>query len=116
AVPGSPEAVDRDPALPAVCQHAAGAAGRPVDAVRLVPLSRVPDSGTTAERLAVQRTVRARDRRAADWLRPIVTAVAVTALIATGLFQALRPEETHTRAKPPTVNSWCRHVETGERV
>lgn len=95
---------------------AAGAAGRPVDAVRLVPLSRVPDNGTTAERLAVQRTVRARDRRAADWLRPIVTAVAVTALIATGLFQALRPGETHTRAKPPTVNSWCRHVGTGERV
>ncbi|MFG2454842.1 hypothetical protein [Streptomyces sp. NPDC048512] len=95
---------------------AAGAAGRPVDAVRLVPLSRVPDNGTTAERLAVQRTVRSRDRRAADWLRPVVAAVAVAALIATGLFQALRPDATQSRATPSTPNPSCRHVSTGERV
>jgi hypothetical protein len=99
---------------------AAGASGQSVEAVRLVPLSREPDNGTTAERPAVQRTVRSRDRRASDWLRPVVAAVALTTLVAAGLFQVLKPAEAPHRAvarvKTPAVDTWCPRVSTGERV
>ncbi|MET8135153.1 hypothetical protein ABZV24_24920 [Streptomyces sp. NPDC005251] len=99
---------------------AAGASGQPVEAVRAVPLSRVPDNGTSAERPVVQRTVRSRERRASDWLRPAVAAVAVLAVVAAGLFQAVRAGETHsraeTRAVPRAADTWCPRVGTGERV
>ncbi|MCX5008180.1 hypothetical protein OHB05_37030 [Streptomyces sp. NBC_00638] len=99
---------------------AAGASGQPVEAVRVVPLSRVPDNGTAAERPVVQRTVRSRDRRAGDWLRPVVAAVAVAAVVAGGLSQVLRPGETRPGtggdAKPPATDTWCPRVSTGERV
>ncbi|MCT9007736.1 hypothetical protein [Streptomyces rhizosphaerihabitans] len=99
---------------------AAGASGQPVEAVRAVPLSRVPDNGTSAERPAVQRTVRARERRVGDWLRPAVAAVAVMAVVAAGLFQVLRPGGTHPRAEPVAgsraTDTWCPRVSTGERV
>ncbi|MER5472023.1 hypothetical protein [Streptomyces sp. NPDC002685] len=99
---------------------AEGASGQPVEAVRVVPLSRVPDNGATAERPVVRRTVRSRDRRAGDWLRPVVAAVAVTAVVAAGLFQVVRPGETHSRTEPdpnpPATDTWCPRVSTGERV
>ncbi|WP_405915203.1 hypothetical protein [Streptomyces sp. NBC_00728] len=99
---------------------AAGVAGQPVEAVRAVPLSRVRDNGTSAERPCVQRAVRSRDRRAGDWLRPVVAALAVTAVVAAGLFQGLRTGATHAGAGTSAVHhatdTWCPRVSTGERV
>ncbi|MGW2781438.1 hypothetical protein ACWC3X_09335 [Streptomyces populi] len=98
---------------------AAGASGQPAEAVRAVPLSRVPDNGTSAERPAAQRTVRSRERRASDWLRPVVAAAAVLAVVA-GLFQVPWPGAAHTRAgavpAPRATDTWCPKVATGERV
>ncbi|MFF2368695.1 hypothetical protein ACFVU0_39125 [Streptomyces sp. NPDC058122] len=102
---------------------AAGASGHPAEAVRAVPLSRVPDHGTNAERPAVQRTVRSREPRGSDWLRPAVAGVAVLAVlavIAAGLSRVPGLGGTHHRTEPPPVSratdTWCPRVGTGERV
>ncbi|MET7986188.1 MULTISPECIES: hypothetical protein [unclassified Streptomyces] len=102
---------------------AAGASGQPVEAVRAVPLSRVPDNGTSAERPAVQRTVRSRERRGSDWLRPAVAAVAVLAVlavVAAGLTRVPGLGGTRPRAgagpASHATDTWCPRVGTGERV
>ncbi|PKT74794.1 hypothetical protein CW362_02200 [Streptomyces populi] len=99
---------------------AAGASGQQVEAVRAVPLSRVPDNGTSAERPAAQRTVRSRERRASDWLRPVVAAAAVLAVVAAGLFQVpwpgAAPTGTEAAPAPRATDTWCPKVGTGERV
>ncbi|MFF3446237.1 hypothetical protein ACFYXJ_03730 [Streptomyces sp. NPDC002667] len=101
---------------------AAGACGQPVEAVRAVPLSRVPDNGTSAERPAVQRTVRSRERRGSDWLRPCIAAVAVLAVlavVAAGLTRVPGLGGTRPSPAPEPVaaaDTWCPRVGTGERV
>ncbi|MFJ6836083.1 hypothetical protein [Streptomyces sp. NPDC091209] len=123
--PGIPNQGTRQnaPATPAQAVAsllAAGASGQPVEAVRAVPLSRVPDNGALAEEAPVQRPVRSRERRARDWLRPAVAVLGVLALIAAGLFQLLGHGETPTpagtRAASHATDTWCPRVSTGERV
>jgi ABC-type branched-subunit amino acid transport system substrate-binding protein len=92
------------------------------DPVCTVPLSRVPDNGTSAERPVVQRPVRSREARRNDWLRP---GVATTALaVAIGLVAALvhviglgkTPPSSVTKPVPRATDTWCPRVDTGERV
>ncbi|MFI0960400.1 hypothetical protein ACH4S8_03100 [Streptomyces sp. NPDC021080] len=121
--PGAPSRNARPSTYGATAQAvasvlAAGAGGQQAEAVRAVPLSRVPDNGTNAERPAVQRTVRARERRRSDWLRPAAATVAVLAVIAAGLLQVPWPGAAHTGAEtaPRATDTWCPRVGTGERV
>ncbi|MFD8307837.1 hypothetical protein ACFV29_36740 [Streptomyces sp. NPDC059690] len=102
---------------------AAAASGQPAEAVCTVPLSAVPDNGTSAERPVVRRPVRSREARGRDWLLPGVAttvALAVTAGLVAALLQVpgLGGTHHHSAAKPVTrsTDTWCPRVDTGERV
>ncbi|MFJ5302386.1 hypothetical protein [Streptomyces sp. NPDC088350] len=105
-----------DPAREIAALYASGTAGRPDQAVHALTLSRTPDGGSAADRLAVRPTVRVRGGRHQGWARPIAAGTALL-LVAGGGYE-LWPSGTRASAddnKAAPVAS-CQRVRTGEVV